>query len=151
VDTSWHFCPHDGCDYRGWLGLGNLRANGYPSSGPWRQFQCTSCPGYFSEHQGTIFHGKRASVECIVRVIACPAEGLGVRGTARVCEVDPNTVLSWLVEAAGQLQTFSAYFLRDVKLGQVQLDELYAVLRAVPAICPSRAGYRSPLCSMRRW
>ena len=28
VDTSRHFCPHPGCDYRGWLGRGNLRANG---------------------------------------------------------------------------------------------------------------------------
>lgn len=25
-----HFCPHNDCDYRGWLGLGNLRANGHP-------------------------------------------------------------------------------------------------------------------------
>ena len=38
VDTSMHFCPHAGCAYRGWLGLGNLRANGHPSGGPWRQF-----------------------------------------------------------------------------------------------------------------
>ena len=38
IDTSRHFCPHAGCDYRGWLGLGNLRANGHPSGGPWRQF-----------------------------------------------------------------------------------------------------------------
>ena len=38
IETSMHFCPHDGCDYRGWLGLGNLRANGHPSGGPWRQF-----------------------------------------------------------------------------------------------------------------
>ena len=30
VDTSRHFCPHATCDYRGWLGLGNLRANGLP-------------------------------------------------------------------------------------------------------------------------
>jgi len=36
VDTSKHFCPHAGCAYRGWLGLGNLRANGHPSGGPWR-------------------------------------------------------------------------------------------------------------------
>jgi hypothetical protein len=60
------------------------------------------------EHHGTIFHGKRASVECTVRVIACLAEGLGIRGTARVFEVDPHTVRSWLVEAAEQLQAFSA-------------------------------------------
>ena len=33
------------------------------------------------------------SVELIVRVIACLVEGLGIRGTARVFEIDPNTVL----------------------------------------------------------
>jgi hypothetical protein len=69
VDTSLHFCPHAGCDYRGWLGLGNLRANGPPSGGPWRQFHCTACRGYFLETHGTIFHGKQAAVELIVRVV----------------------------------------------------------------------------------
>jgi len=74
VDTSQHFCPHRGCRYRGWLGLGNLRANGHPSGGPWRQFHCISCQGYFLETHGTIFHGKQAAVELIVRVVACLAE-----------------------------------------------------------------------------
>jgi len=126
-----HFCPHSDCDYRGWLGLGNLRANGHPSGGPWRQFHCTSCDGYFLETHGTLFHGKRVAVELIVRVLACLAEGLGIRATARVFEVDPNTVLHWLVEAAEQLQAFSASFLCDVHVRQLQLDELYAVLRGV--------------------
>jgi hypothetical protein len=126
-----HFCPHDGCDYRGWLGLGNLRANGHPSGGPWRQLYCRSCQGYFLETHGTIFHGKRLSVELIVRVLACLAEGLGIRATARVFEVDANTVLQWLVEAAEQLQAFTRYFLCDVHVTQLQLDELYAVLRGV--------------------
>ena len=131
VDTSMHFCPHSGCDYRGWLGLGNLRANGHPSGGPWRQFQCTACEGYFPEHHGTIFHGKQVTVELIVRVLACLAEGLGIRATARVFEVAPHTVLQWLVEAAEQLHAFSAYFLCEVHVEQLQLDELYAVLSAV--------------------
>jgi transposase-like protein len=129
VDTSMHFCPHTACNYRGWLGLGNLRANGHPNGGPWRQFHCTSCQGYFPEHHGTIFHGKQAAVELIVRVLACLAEGLGIRATARGFEVDPNTVLQWLVEAAEQLRAFSAYFLCDLHLEQLQLDELYAVVR----------------------
>jgi len=131
VDTSMHFCPHSGCDYRGWLGLGNLRANGHPSGGPWRQFQCTACEGYFPEHHGTIFHGKQVAVELMVRVLACLAEGLGIRATARVFEVAPNTVLQWLVEAAEQLHAFSASFLCEVHVEQLQLDELYAVLSAV--------------------
>jgi hypothetical protein len=129
VDTSTHFCPHTECDYRGWLGLHNLRANGHPSGSPWRQFQCTACDGYFPEHHGTIFHGTQATVELIVRVLACLAEGLGIRATARVFEVAPNTVLQWLGEAAEQLRAFSCYFLCDVHVEQLQLDELYAVLR----------------------
>jgi|RhiMetdeSRZDD1v2_1073273.scaffolds.fasta_scaffold311467_2 hypothetical protein len=131
VDTSMHFCPHTDGDYRGWLGLGNLRANGHPNSGPWRQLHCPSCEGYFPEHHGTIFHSKQAEVELIVRVLACLAEGLGIRATARVFEVDANTVLHWLVEAAEQLTAFSAYFLCDLHVKQLQLDELYAVLSAV--------------------
>jgi len=130
IDTSLHFCPHAGCEYRGWLGLGNLRANGHPSGGPWRQFHCTSCQGYFLETHGTLFHGKQAAVELIVWVLACLAERLGIRATARVFEVAPNTVLQWLVEAAEQLRAFSTYFLCDLHLEQLQLDEVYAVLRA---------------------
>jgi len=131
VDTRSHCCPAPACAYHGWLGRGNLRATGHPGGQPWRQLQCVSCQGDFSETHGTLLHGKRASVERIVRVIACLAEGLGIRGTARVCEIDPNTVLGWLVEAAEHLHAFSAYFLHELHLTQVQLDELYAVLSAV--------------------
>jgi len=129
IDTSQHFCPHGGCRYRGWLGRGNLRANGHPHGGPWRQFQCTACEGYFPEHHGTLFHGKQVAVERIVHVLACLAEGLGIRATARVFEVAPNTVLAWLMEAPEHLRAFSRYFLCDVHVEHLQLDELYAVLR----------------------
>ena len=74
IDTAHHFCPNPDCAYRGWVGWGNLRANGHPSGGPWRQLLCVACRRYFLETLGTIFHGKRASVNLIVRVIACLAE-----------------------------------------------------------------------------
>jgi hypothetical protein len=133
VDTSRHFCPNPDCAYRGWVGGGNLRANGHPGGGCWRPLLCIVWRGYFLETLGTLFHGKRSAPDLIVRVISCLAEGLGIRGTARVFEVDPNTVLQWLVEAADQLQAFSHYFLPDLQLRQVQLDELYAVLSALKA------------------
>jgi hypothetical protein len=118
IDTSRHFCPHAGCDYQGWLGLGNLRANGHPSGGLWRQLSCRAGEGYFLETHGTLLPGKRVTVELLVRVLACLAEGLGIRATARVFEIDPNTVLQWLVEAAEQLKAFSRYFLCDVHVKQ---------------------------------
>ena len=131
VDTARHFCPHPDCPSRGWGGWGNLRANGHPSGGPWRQLLCVVCRRYVRETLGTILHGKRASVDLIVRVIACLAEGLGIRGTARVFEVEAHTVLQWLVDAAEQLQAFARHGLHDIRVQQVQLDELFALLSAV--------------------
>src|SRR3989441_10352326 len=151
VDTSRHFCPHDGCDYRGWLGLGNLRANGHPSGGPWRQFSCTSCAGYFLETHGTPLHGKRVAPEKLVWAVGALAEGLGIRAVARVFEVDPNTVLAWLVEAADHATAFSRYFLHDVRVTQVQLDELFALLSAVKAGAVSEAEAITRLSRSPRW
>src|SRR5215471_7820805 len=151
VDTSRHFCPHATCDYRGWLGLGNLRANGHPSGGQWRQCHCTACQGYFPEHHGTLCHGKRVSVDLIVHVIGCLAEGLGIRGTARVFEVDPNTVLHWLTKAAEELRALAQYFLHDLHLTQVQLDELYAVLSALKDGTISEEGATERLSRSPHW
>jgi hypothetical protein len=40
VDTPKPFCPQPCCAYYGWKGLGNIRANGYPNGGRWRQLPC---------------------------------------------------------------------------------------------------------------
>ena len=109
VDAHAHFCPYPDCAYHGWCGRGTSRAHGHPGGQLWRQLPCVSCHGYFYETLGTIFHGKHSSVELIVRVIACLAEGLGLRGTARVFEIDPNTVLHWLVERGATARLFSVF------------------------------------------
>src|SRR5712664_2229522 len=131
VDTSDHFCPDRNCRYGGWLGLGNITSNGHPSGGPWRQLHCTGCGGYFQETHGTPLHGKRVAPDLLVWAVGALAEGVGIRAVARVCEVDPNTVLAWLVEVAEHATAFSRYFLHDVHVTQVQLDALFALLRAV--------------------
>jgi IS1 family transposase len=90
-----------------------------------------ACGGYFLETHGTPLPGKRVPAERLVRVVAALAEGLGIRAVARVFEVDPNTALAWLVEAADQFQAFSSYVLHDVRVSQIQLDELFAGLSEV--------------------
>jgi IS1 family transposase/transposase-like protein len=133
VDTSAQFCPQPPCAYYGWVGLGNIRANGYPNGGRWRQFQCLGCKTYFLETHGTPLHGKRVAPEVLVWAVGAMAEGLGIRAVARVFAVDPNTVLHWLTEVADQAAACSRYFLHDVGVTQVQLDELFALLSAVKA------------------
>jgi IS1 family transposase/transposase-like protein len=130
VDTSAQFCPQLPCAYYGWVGRGNIRANGRPSGGRWRQFQCLSCKTYFLETHGTPLHGKRVAPEVLVWAVGAVTEGLGIRAVARVFAVDPNTVLHWLTEVADQAAAFSQYCLHDLRVPQVQLDELFALLSA---------------------
>src|SRR5215510_12844045 len=131
VDASTQFCPQPLCAYYGWMGLGNIRANGYPNGGRWRQLQCLGCKTYFLETHGTPLHGKRVAPEVVVWAVGALAEGLGIRAVARVFAVDPNTVLRWLTEVADQAAACSRYFLHDVQVTQVQLDELFALLSAM--------------------
>jgi IS1 family transposase/transposase-like protein len=151
VDPSAQFCPSLNCAYYGRAGLGNLQANGHPNSGPWRQWHCTACEGYFLETYGTPLHGKRVAADLLVWAVGALAEGLGIRAVARVFEVDPNTVLAWLVEVAEHLQAFSHHFLHHVRVTQVQLDELYALLRAVKDGEVSEAEALQRLARSPRW
>src|SRR6266446_1837828 len=151
VETSQHFCPGPACTYGGWRGLGNITSNGHPSGGLWRQLHCTGCGSYFQETHGTPVHGKRVALDLLVWAVGALAEGLGLRAVARVFEVDPNTVLHWLVEVADHATTFSRYFLHDVRVTQVQLDELFALLSAVKAGEVSEAEAITRLSHTPHW
>jgi IS1 family transposase len=131
VDTTSHFCPHPACAYHGWVDFGNIRANGHPNGRRWRQLVCLGCRGYVLETVGTPFHAKQVDPDKLVWAIAALAEGLGIRAVARVFEVDPHTILGWLVEVAKHLETFTRHHVRDLYVEQVQMDELFALLSAV--------------------
>src|SRR5215471_18652002 len=100
-----------------------------PLTGPRRSATTTTAPATPIKPKRTRSHEPKAFAGLTHK----PHCALCERSTARVFEVDPNTVLHWLVEAAEHLRTFSAYFLCDLHLEQLQLDELYAVLRDLKA------------------
>ena len=151
VDTWNHYCPNTGCEYFGWIGRGNIRANGFPNGRRWRQLQCIVCNRYFLETHGPVFFGKSRPAEAILRAIAAMAEGLGIRAAARVFETEPNTVLSWLLEAAVHADTLSQYLLHDLRVSQIQLDELFARVSAVMAEHPDDAEAIERLSRSSRW
>ena len=49
VDTRNHYCPNRDCPYFGWVDWGNIRSNGHPNGGRWRQLECVVCQRYFME------------------------------------------------------------------------------------------------------
>jgi IS1 family transposase len=60
-------------------------------------------------------------------------------------------VLHWLREAGEQLRAFAQYFLHDLHLTQVQLDELYAVLSALKEGTVSEEGAIERLSRSPHW
>ncbi len=128
VDTSSHYCPRKSCRYYGWLGRCNIRANGHPNGGRWRQLQCVVCNKCFMETSNTIFYGKETGAETIWLALKALAEGLDIRATARVFDLDANTVERWLGQAAEHMEAVSTYLIHDLELTQVQVDELWVLL-----------------------
>ena len=60
-------------------------------------------------------------------------------------------MLAWLVEVADHAAAFSQYFLHDVRVTQVQLDELFALLSAVKDGTVSEAEAIERLERMSQW
>jgi hypothetical protein len=57
------------------------------------------------------------------------AEGLGLRGTSRVLEVKLDTIRRWLATSAFHCEQVSDILLRDLKLCQVQVNELWTFVK----------------------
>src|SRR5262249_60377671 len=77
--------------------------------------------------------GSVSARDALGGAVVALAEGLGIRAVGWVLVVDSNAVLAWLVDVAEHATAFSQYFLHDVRVNQVQLDELFALLSAVKA------------------
>jgi IS1 family transposase len=92
---------------------------------------CLGGQRHVLETHGTPLHGKQVEPDKLVGAIAALAEGLGIRAVARIFETDPATILLWLVEAPDHLAAFSRHVVHDLEVEQVQMDELFALLRAV--------------------
>jgi len=125
-------CPNPRCKRSGKTGLGNVVSNGTyrtRSTGKARLFLCRACGKAFSSRTGTAFFGLRTPKRTILLGLRLLAEGLGLRGTARVLEVKLDTVRGWLAMAAQHCDHVSRLLLRELRLSQVQVDELWTFVK----------------------
>jgi len=76
---------------------------------------------------------------------------ISIRAVARVLETGPKTVLSWLIEAADHADTLSQYLLHDLRVSQIQPDELFARVSTVVAESPGEAEAIERLSRSPRW
>ena len=85
------------------------------------RFRCAACEQVVSARTGTAYAGIRTDVTQYALGAKLLAEGLGVRATARLLEVDKDTANQWLRCLGGHCAAIMAYHFRHLHLTECQL------------------------------
>jgi hypothetical protein len=119
------YCPNRICRYYGIaFAEGALVRNG--SSYGTKQARCRACGRSVALTQGTAYFGLDAAPALFELTIRALAEGNSIRGTARIVQVDKDTVSTWLDRAARHCRSVMLYFWRNLPVSECQLDELWS-------------------------
>ena len=151
LSSPGFFCWNEACVDYGRVNAGNLRKFGLTRKGRQR-WQCRSCQKVVAETKGTVFHGKQYDEQTIVESFAMLAERNSLAAIHRVKGMKEETVSSWLVQAAAQMEQIEQVLLKDHKMSRAQLDALWTFVghkgekkgsRKKTNAEPSGAGRRS--------
>ena len=126
MDLSGFACPNPRCAAHGQRGAGNLRIKDrYGKTEPRFRLVCRVCRKSFSERRGTVlFHAKKSTPD-ITRLCRALVDGNGVRGAARVCEIDKDTVGRYLRRLGPHAAAVNNAHCRDLQATELQVDEAW--------------------------
>ena len=130
LDTSMHFCPYEDCTNYGKVGPDNqIIGAGRYGKQQTQMLECKVCRGRFSARRGTPLFDLKSDEQVFYDVIACLAEGNGIRATARIKGVDKDTVAAWLDKASKHVEAVSQYLMVNLHFDAVQLDEFWSFVK----------------------
>lgn len=112
-DLSDFFCWNKECEHYKKRDNGNIKPSHY--SGKDKDIlilKCTTCGKRFSENKGTMFFRKHTKKDTIIKALKSTSEGTGIRATARIFDVNKNTVLSWVNEGGKHSEELEKKFLQ---------------------------------------
>ena len=123
---SHQYCDNANCSAYGQVGFGNLFINSRTHG----QIYCNKCDFKpFSVRRGTMFFGLRTPMDKIINVLGLLASGVGVNAVCREQDVTADSLRSWIVLAANQVNAFTEYMQQNMHLEQVQVDEFWSFIR----------------------
>ena len=101
-DLSRFCCQNAGCPSYGKRNAGNLSVcDRYGSNKERRMLYCCICKARFSERKGTPLFRATLPDDKVLSILAHIDEDCGVRKTARLVGVNPNTVVRYSLLAGG--------------------------------------------------
>jgi IS1 family transposase len=130
-------CQNPLCSDSGIRGAGNLILHGW--SGHKREIRCLrcrTCKKCFSERKGSVLEQSRLSLVKATALMEHLREGCGVRSTARLAKVAPNTVTRY-ARIAGEHSTklHDELVAHSAVTREVQLDEKWSFVYKKQAHC----------------
>lgn len=124
MDYTTCYCRNPQCRRYGRMGsAAHLGFRGWHRGAP--RFRCERCGALVSARTGTAYAGIRTDEATYRWGATALAEGLAIRATGRLLNIDKDTVCSWLPRLSTHCQGVMNYFFRDLHLKECQLDELW--------------------------
>jgi len=124
------FCPNEKCKDYGLRNHGSIGRRGKYGKDKTRELlYCRTCGKRFAPTRATAFFGLHLSDEQIGQIIHHAAEGVGVRATSRLLNVNKDTVNRVILRAGKHCEMVLSSLLRSLKLTEAQLDELWAFVK----------------------
>ena len=125
MDWKTLYCPNPYCR---WYGVAfeqsRLVRNG--SSHGQKQALCCVCGQSVSIRYGTAYWDLNAAEDVFDTAVRALAEGVSLRSTARIVEIDKDTACDWLDRAAHHCRLMMLSLWRDLAVRECQLDELWS-------------------------
>ena len=130
TDIKNAFCPNVDCKDYGLQNHGNIGIRGkYGKNKDKDLLYCRTCGKRFASTRATAFFGLHLSDDKIAQIIHHAAEGVGVRATSRLLDINKDTVNRVILRAGEHCEIVLSNLLRSLKLKEAQLDELWAFVK----------------------
>jgi len=130
TDVKNAFCPNIDCKDYGLQNHGNIAIRGkYGKNKDKDLLYCRTCGKRFASTRATAFFGLHLSNDKIAQIIHHAAEGVGVRATSRLLDINKDTVNRVILRAGEHCEIVLSNLLRSLKLQEAQLDELWAFVK----------------------
>lgn len=127
MDNGTIYCLNRRCELFGKVGpAAGLKGYDWQRAGP--RFECEACGRVLSASTGTAYAGVRTDLNTYRRGARALAEGVSIRATSRLIEVDKDTVQRWLPILGQHAAGVMNYFFRNLHLTECQLDELWTFI-----------------------
>lgn len=90
-----------------------------------QRFRCLDCKKTYVAST-KLLDGMRIGTNKAEQIIRCMMEGVGIRGTARLCGVDQHTVMDLLLIVGERCKSYMADMHVNLSVENVQIDEIWS-------------------------